>query len=470
MGNSFDPSTDIPPTNFWIEPRLQLARRAFDAGELTESGRLVSDPSLKDAPAANWLKDIIGRMRQEYSCSPDDFLTQLRSAISDATLEDVQRWLGTGELQSRQIDGKTMIFRREPANLFKLCPEAIRRRQTPAPPARSRIEIIKRIIAEAKSTGRDLVMPVQHHLRYNLRVHGNIPEMKRGSILRVWLPMPQEYRQQKNVRLIATEPAGGQVAPNGVPHRTVYFEKRVDDPAVEQVFTAEYEFTTYAYCPQLDEAKMAEGNAKPQAAFMSEFTAERLPHIPITPAIRALAADITAGQTNPLAKARAIFKWIDDNIVYAFQEEYCLIPSIGQGVLAARRGDCGVQAMAFIMLARAAGIPARWQSGHRAGPEELRMHDWCEFYVEPWGWLPCDPSDGMQKSEDPEVRDFYLGHLDPYRMIVNLDYGRPLLPAKHSFRSEPVDFQRGEVEVDGRNLYFDKWEYDSVLKSVEKAE
>ena len=42
-------------------------------------------------------------------------------------------------------------------------------------------------------------------------------------------------------------------------------------------------------------------------------------------------------------------------------------------------------------------------------------------------------------------------------MIVNLDYGRELIPAKTSFRSEPNDFQRGEVEIDGHNLYFDEW-------------
>jgi hypothetical protein len=27
-------------------------------------------------------------------------------------------------------------------------------------------------------------------------------------------------------------------------------------------------------------------------------------------------------------------------------------------------------------------------------------------------------------------------------------------------RSEPADFQRGEVEIDGRNLYFNEWDYE----------
>jgi hypothetical protein len=66
------------------------------------------------------------------------------------------------------------------------------------------------------------------------------------------------------------------------------------------------------------------------------------------------------------------------------------------------------------------------------------------------------------------VRYFYFGHQDSYRMIVNLDYGCPLQPPKKSMRSEPADFQRGEVEIDGRNLYFNEWEYDIEVEYGEK--
>ena len=111
-------------------------------------------------------------------------------------------------------------------------------------------------------------------------------------------------------------------------------------------------------------------------------------------------------------------------------------------------------------MCRAAGIPARWQSGWETKPVNWNMHDWAEFYVEPWGWLPADPSYGLQKSDREDVREFYFGHQDSYRLIVNLDYGSPLVPAKNSLRSEPADFQRGEVELDGRNLYFNEWDYD----------
>ena len=47
----------------------------------------------------------------------------------------------------------------------------------------------------------------------------------------------------------------------------------------------------------------------------------------------------------------------------------------------------------------------------------------------------------------------------------------PLLePPKTSFRSEPTDFQRGEVEIDGHNLYFDEWEYKFDAKTTPLAD
>jgi hypothetical protein len=55
--------------------------------------------------------------------------------------------------------------------------------------------------------------------------------------------------------------------------------------------------------------------------------------------------------------------------------------------------------------------------------------------------------------------------MDPYRLIVNLDYARELQPAKTSFRSEPNDFQRGEVEIDGHNLYFGEWDWTFDVKT-----
>ena len=129
-----------------------------------------------------------------------------------------------------------------------------------------------------------------------------------------------------------------------------------------------------------------------------------------------------------------------------------------------RKGDCGTVALVYISLCRCAGIPARWQSGWTTDPATRgNLHDWSEIWLEGLGWIPVDPSYGKKTHPDPRVRDFYFGNLDPYRLIVNTDYGQPLSPPMSGLRAEPLDFQRGEVELDGRVLYFDEWDYEATF-------
>ena len=246
----------------------------------------------------------------------------------------------------------------------------------------------------------------------------------------------------------------------GGPQRTVYFEQQVTDPAKPLEFKEVFEYTSFAYYPKLDEAK-----AQPLPAdWNGACLGERPPHIVFTPEIRQQVARIIGQETNPLAKARKIFRWVSANVKWNAEDEYCIIPSFVLKGFTAGRGDCGVQSTVFVTLCRIAGIPARWQSGWETKPSNWGMHDWAEFYIAPWGWLPADASYGVQESEDPRIADFYCGHQDSYRLIVNLDWGRDLFPPKQSLRSEPADFQRGEVEVDGQNLYFDQWDYAIKVK------
>jgi hypothetical protein len=45
-------------------------------------------------------------------------------------------------------------------------------------------------------------------------------------------------------------------------------------------------------------------------------------------------------------------------------------------------------------------------------------------------------------------------------MAVNNDFSQPLFPHKIFTRSDNVDFQRGELEWRGGNIYYDKWSWD----------
>ena len=130
-------------------------------------------------------------------------------------------------------------------------------------------------------------------------------------------------------------------------------------------------------------------------------------------------------------------------------------------VLAAGHADCGQQTLLLITLLRLNGIPARWQSGWVFSDGDYdNMHDWGWFYLAPYGWMPMDVTFGQLKSDDPKVARFYFGSLDQYRIAFNDAIGTDFVPRKRHVRSEIVDSQRGEVEWDGGNIYFDQWNYE----------
>ena len=230
-------------------------------------------------------------------------------------------------------------------------------------------------------------------------------------------------------------------------------------PSKPPRFAVEFEFVTSAYCPKLDPAKV-QALRHATATLYREYTAERPPHIVFTPEVKRLAAGNRRRRNEPAGKsAAASFAGCRTTCPGAAEMEYSIIPEpLGKGPHGPPR-RLRRAGLTFITLCRAAGVPARWQSGWQTKPGDWNMHDWSEFYVEPWGWLPADASYGVREHADPRVRDFFCGHMDPYRLIVNLDYARDAQPPKTSFRSEPNDFQRGEIEIDGHNLYFDEWEY-----------
>ena len=114
-------------------------------------------------------------------------------------------------------------------------------------------------------------------------------------------------------------------------------------------------------------------------------------------------------------------------------------------------------------LCRCKGIPARWQSGLMMHPGSKNLHDWCEVYFEGCGWVPVDQSFGVT----PYGGYFFLGGIEPYRLVVNNDFSREFSPAKKYPRSDTVDFQRGEVEWEGGNLYYNQWSYHFEIEYLD---
>ncbi len=74
--------------------------------------------------------------------------------------------------------------------------------------------------------------------------------------------------------------------------------------------------------------------------------------------------------------------------------------------------------------------------------------------------MPVDVTYGIQDSKDEDLKYFYLGNIDSYRLVFNRDYGTEFKPEKEYFRSDRIDNQRGEIETMDENLYFDKWDWN----------
>ena len=199
------------------------------------------------------------------------------------------------------------------------------------------------------------------------------------------------------------------------------------------------------------------------------------PHVVFTDKIRALARQIIGNETNPMLQARSFYDWIGGNVKYSFAREYSTLTNISDYCLSHRYGDCGQEALLFITLCRLEGIPARWQTGWDIFPEGKDIHDWTEIYLEPYGWIPVDPWAGLHAiqycpaltaREQQEIHDFYFGGLDYFRMAANGDHSQRLVPPNQTLRSDDVDFQRGELEWRGGNIYFDKYSYDLNVQEL----
>lgn len=459
------------------DPTVLEAHELIQAGDFRAAEQLLfAANTAGDATALrarSELIEIMRRIRHDYTLDMAGLLAKVKQHIPNASDEQVERWARQSAARFRVIDGTKLYFQREPQNIFLFSQEAIQQRaQAGTASAQSDwllTDHLADVVAAAEQSDSSEVLPVRHRFTHTITIPGNHPQIKTGSTVRVWMPFAQEYRQQRDVTLISASPEPKLIAPSGKEgrsisggaQRTVYFEQWVEDPSKPLVFQEVFEFTTSAYYPRLDAAQVEPLPEDWQDAYLTE----RLPHIVFAPRIGREVANIVGAETNPLIKAQKIFRWVSLNIPWNAEDEYCIIPSLAVKGFDARCGDCGVQNTLFITMSRMAGIPARWQSGFQTKPgRRWGLHDWAEIYIAPWGWLPADASNGIQRSEDPRVADFYLGHQDSYRLIVNLDWGRELFPPKQSLRSEPADFQRGEVEVDGQNLYFTEWEAKSEIE------
>lgn len=417
--------------------------------------------SRQEVKPYTWEDDLHQRLLTDFCLTEAQVKEYIRKYIPDVTDEQMRKWEDSRALECMIIDGKKWYFRNAGPNLFRVdsaCSDIKLKKEG------SRLsgndDVNKRhlpeVIAAVRKEGKAIVQPKRMRVTYTLKVDTNA--VPAGEVIRCWLPFPRtDQARQQDVRLISASESTYMLAPSTAKHSTLYMEKKavLNEPTV---FSETFEYTSCAEWNNLKPESVKPFNT--QSTLYKEYTAERETHVRFTPRIRELAARLTEGETNPLLKAQRIFRWVNDYFPWASAREYSTIDNIPEYVLDNRHGDCGQVSLLFITLCRCSGIPARFQSGFMMHPNAWNLHDWAEIYFEGVGWVPVDQSFGIPIfTQDAEQQMFFFGGIDSWRMVVNSDYSMPLVPAKKYPRSETVDFQRGEVEWEGGNLYFPQWSY-----------
>jgi len=437
----------------------------IDSGEFTKAQQLIKQ-FLDDDTLSASEKEILSfeserfeRIKKDFTKTGSQVLAELEKMLPEFSFGDLTRFEVDKSLEMKIIDGEKRYFKNAAANLFRINKKLKKLKEERfGTPIDKLTEFKKKLAAgitnESITNGNKYIDSQTIKINYTLTVKPNV--VPAGEIIRCWLPYPKEnHPRQQRLKLIGTSEEKFILAPDSVLQRTIYMEKKAEKDSAT-VFSIECEFTTFAEYNDI----FSKSASIPDDAKLNEYLAERPPHIVFTDELKALSKKIIGDETLPLEKVKKIFTWIHENIPWASALEYSTIPNISEYCLENLHGDCGIKTLLFMALCRYNGIPAKWQSGWMLHPVEVNLHDWCEIFVEPFGWVPVDQSFGLINSENEKEKYFYLGSTDAYHLIINDDYSQPLFPVKIFPRSETVDFQRGEVEWRGGNLYFDRWNYN----------
>ncbi len=215
-------------------------------------------------------------------------------------------------------------------------------------------------------------------------------------------------------------------------------------------FTLEYQVTRKEYARgDYDHLlKASQGNAAAPASLAAYLAPDRL--VPIDGRIKTLADENTRGKQGTVEKARALYDFVFNTVRYDKSGT-----GWGRGdslwVCDAKHGNCTDFHSLFISLARAEGIPARFEIGFPipTGAEGTipGYHCWAEFYANGVGWVPVDISEAWK---DPKKREYFFGSLDANRVQFTVGRDLTLQPKQDG---PPLNyFIYPYVEVDGKEF------------------
>jgi transglutaminase-like putative cysteine protease len=152
-----------------------------------------------------------------------------------------------------------------------------------------------------------------------------------------------------------------------------------------------------------------------------------------------LARDLTATEATPYDRAVAIESYLR---TYPYNLDVSLPPAgtvdvVDYFLFELKEGYCDYYATSMVVLARAAGLPARLVIGYAPGYYDARgavyvvteaeAHAWVEVYFPEYGWIEFEPTGGrlpIRRSDDEERAPLDLPDLDQTSESASATWGR----------------------------------------------
>lgn len=304
----------------------------------------------------------------------------------------------------------------------------------------------------------------------------NVPVKAGSKEVRIWFPLPRNDPEQKIADLKIEAPAGYQETTDASGNRYVYVQ--VDNPGEKVGIKTSFTVTRAEVNTNPGKSRpLTEAELKEHAATLGSDK-----NVVINDKIKKLAAEICGTETDPVQKARKIYRWTLDNIEYWVKDpskwkaspvgssEYCLEN---------KTGNCTDFHSLYTALARSSGIPTRMKYGALFKPsldgvdKDASYHCWPESFFPGIGWVPNDVAvadifvapivlDANNTERvtlttatgysgvSPDWVDYYFSNLDARRVTFTMGRDLKLEPPQ---KAGPVNaVAKGYVEVDGADF------------------
>jgi transglutaminase-like putative cysteine protease len=306
--------------------------------------------------------------------------------------------------------------------------------------------------------------------KVNVTIQVNLNAPADAANVRLWIPYPvsDENQNIEDVRVVGNFTNSG-----------VYRERENGDMMLYAEWNSPSEKRTLTYTFKVNRKEVVKKDfTKKELAFSSEEFRKYLRATSLAPTtgkVKELAEQITTGKKTNLAKARAIYDWIVNNMYRNPNVKGCGFGDV-ENLIVEMGGKCGDIHAVFVALSRSAGVPAREIYGIRIpktkeGDMTKAQHCWAEFYMPGYGWIPVDPSDVrktmLEKAiADPkdvkDIVEYFFGAVDESRIAYHSGKDITLNPPQKS--SKLLYFMYPYAEADGKPLNEDLFGFNIGYK------